>query len=121
MSEYIAVSGLTLSHGEGSPITGGAFTVVSLASNKTKESGKGIYISPLLYTFAGGSAPGHSPGSVTTSTSQSINATSQKTKDYGILVIRENDSGTMTCAGSAGAISGPVKISAAGQTKVIGE
>jgi hypothetical protein len=124
--ELLAVEGLTLSHKVGSPISGGSFSIVSSPSSKTKENGKGIYVSPLQFTFSGGSASGFVPGSIATLVPQAINATAQKTKDYGILVIRKGDSGTMICqgtliSGGPGPISGDVEISDSGQDKVKGE
>jgi hypothetical protein len=128
MKKNIAVDGLTLSHASGSPISLGSFSVTSLPSTVTKENGKGIFITPLLYTFSGGNAPGFVPGSVATLVPQSIISTAQKTKDYGILVIREEDLGTMICQGTippptggVAPISGNVEISNAGQSKVKAE
>jgi hypothetical protein len=126
MKNNIAVDGLTLSHASGSLISGGSFSVISVPSSVTKEATKGIFTSPLLYSFFGGNAAGFVPGSVATLVPQSIIATTQKTKDYAILVIRQDDSGTMICqgtltSGGVGPVSGGVEISNAGQDKVKAE
>lgn len=123
---FLAVDGLTLSHAAGSLISGGFFSVTSSPSSVTKEDGNGIFTSPLVYTFSGGNASGFVPGSVATLVPQSIIATAQKTKDYDILVIRQDDSGTMICQGTltgggVGPVSGGVEISDAGQSKVDGQ
>lgn len=126
MIKNIAVDGLTLSHSSGSPISGGSFSISSSPSTVTKEEGDGIFTSPLLYTFSGGNASGFVPGSVGTLVPQSIISTAQKTKDYAILVIREEDTGTMVCQGTltgggVGPVSGGIEISDAGQDKVKAE
>ncbi len=124
----IEVDGLTLSHASGSPISGGTFSIVSSPSGVTKEDGDGIFTTPLMYTFSGGSASGFVNGSVAPLVPQAIIATSQKTKDYGIFVMRKDDSGTMVCQGTippptggVGPVSGDVDIIDACQNMVKGE
>lgn len=126
MKKNVAVSGLTLSHVLGSPITGGLFSVVSIPSNTTKESNKGIFVSPLLYSFSGGNSPGFVPGSVGTLVPQFIISTALKTKDFSLLVIRQDDSGIMACQGTLevggqSPIAGGVEISDSNQDKVKAE
>lgn len=122
----LAVDGLTLDHAVGSTITGGVFTIVSSPSQKTFVDDNGIFTSPLVYTFSGGSAPGFVAGTVATTVPQQIIGSAQKTLDYDIIVMRESDSGTMQCSGTltgggTGTVSGDVEISDAGQDKVEGE
>jgi len=122
----IAVNGATIDHDTGSLISLGIFTISSTPSLKTKVDGNGIYTTPLEYSFSGGSASGFVSGTVRTQVTQTIAATATKTKDSDILVMREDDSGTMICigdlpSGGTGPVSGAVKISDAGQTKVDAE
>jgi hypothetical protein len=128
--KLIAVDGCTLNHKSGSIISGGTFTVTSVPDTKAKCSNKGIYKTPLLYTFLGGncSTPACVPGSVATTAPQSITATASKTKASSILVMRLNDFGTMTAEGTLAAdgvtkvpVVGIVEISVAGQTKALSE
>lgn len=126
MSELLAVDGATLKHSSGSPISGGVFTIESAPSSKTKEDSAGIYTTPLLCSFSGGSASGFVSGTVSTVAPVPINASSQKTKDYDILVMRKGDSGTLVCQGTltgggVGPVSGGFEIDDPGQSKVSGE
>lgn len=92
MSELIAVEGLTIDHSSGSPISGGAFTITSIASSKVKVEGNGVYKTSITFTFANGT---HTSGSSATGAG-SISATSTKVKVEGGYVLRLGDSGTMT-------------------------
>jgi hypothetical protein len=121
----VAVQGCTLNHKAGSTIAGGIFTITSTPDTKAKCSNKGIYKTPLQYTFTGGNSPGFDPSSIATTAPQSITATSTKVKASNLFVMRLNDFGTMvaqgTIAGVLTPISGPVEISDAGQTKASAE
>lgn len=124
MSELIAVEGLTIDHDGLSLITGGLFTVVSLPDLKVKCENNKAYVTVLSFTFAGGSYPGFVDGSL--SGTGTIASTAIKTKASNALVMRENDTGSMTCTGTllgggTGQVVGPVIISVAGQTKVKAE
>lgn len=124
--ELIAVDGCTLAHASGSLISGGVFTITSVADVKSKAGGAGVFKAPLQFTFAGGNASGFVPGSVMTTASVVMNATASKVKTGGMLVMREGDFVLMSCTGTSlpnppGApapVAGNVKISIAGQTKV---
>lgn len=122
MSEFIAVDGLTLSHANGSPITGGVFTITSIPSSKVKIGGKGIYSGNLTFTFSGGSISGGDPSTVTTISPAIIQPTATKVKVGGMLVMREGDSVVMNVtykiSGTPSTSTGNVEISLAGQTKV---
>lgn len=118
--ELVMVEGGALDHGAGSPISGGVFVITSVPSTKDKL-GAGIYKGPLQYTFSGGNASGFDSGSVATTAPQVINPTATKTKADGQEVIRLGDFGTMaavgTVSGVSSAVSGPVEVSDAGQSK----
>ena len=121
--ELIAVSGCVIGHIRGSTITGGTFTITSIASTKVKAQALGVYTLKIDFTFSGGSAPGAVSGSV--SGAGVINATATKAKAEGQFVMRQGDSGTLTGAGTNAspppptiAVSGPVEIKTAGQAKV---
>jgi len=123
--EYIAVEGCTIEHDAGSPISGGSFTITSIASAKVKVGGKGVYAQQIDFTFKDGNGPGVSPGTVVGGGSILSKAT--KDRAEGQLVVRENDTGTLSGAGTNPApppptlpVSGGVIISAAGQTKARG-
>lgn len=121
----IAVQGCILNHKAGSIISVGTFTITSVPDTKAKCSNKGIFKTPLQYTFAGGNATGCDPGTVATTAPQSITATAIKTKASSILVMRLNDFGTMTATGTLSGVPviviGLVEISDAGQTKTKAE
>lgn len=118
----IAVQGCILNHKSGSLISGGTFLITSTPSTKSKCISKGIFKTPIQYTFSGGSAAGCDPGTVTTLSPQTITASALKCKADGTLVMRKLDFGTMTAqgtlSGSPVAVSGLVEISDAGQDKV---
>jgi hypothetical protein len=108
-------------HGDGSPISGGVFVITSAPDAKAKIDNAGIHVTPLAYSFSGGSASGFVTGSV--SGAGTIVSTASKVKVGGKLIIRLEDSGTMSAAGTltgggSGSISGPVEIIDAGQSKV---
>jgi hypothetical protein len=113
-----------LGHGSGSTVTGGVFTITSVASTKVKATGKGVYRGPLTYSFAGGNFPGVVPGTARTLVDQTITPTAVKAKAEGLPVVREGDSGVMIGVGDNPAappptlpISGPVEVVLAGQVK----
>ena len=121
--ENVANTDCVISHDVGSTITGGTFTITSVASTKVKALGKGVYFQQIDFTFAGGSAPGVTPGTVTGS--GTIVATAIKVKSLTQAVVRENDTGTLSGTGTNPApppptlpVTGPVIISSGGQTKV---
>ena len=110
-----------IGHGDGSSIYGGVFVITSASDVKAKIDNIGVYVTPLAYSFSGGSASGFVSGSV--SGGGTIASTASKVKVGGKLVMRLDDSGTMSAAGvltggGTGYISGPVKVVSAGQTKV---
>lgn len=130
--KFLAVEGCEIDHSAGSVISGGVFSITSVASAKMKEDSKGVYKTPLSYTFAGGNATGFIAGTVLTIVPQSINATALKNKAEGPLVMRVEDSGQMVCIGTldptppppaspTGPVSGGVEIADAGQSKVRGD
>lgn len=115
-----------LGHETGSPISGGVFTISTLESSKCKAGGAGIRKGEQTYTFSGGSASGFVPGSVATTSPQTISPSSTKVKVEGGLVILDGDSGTMSCTGTippptggTSTVSGSVKFTAQ-QSKVKG-
>jgi hypothetical protein len=119
--ELIAVQGCTIAHSSGSSISGGAFVITSTPSVKVKGEAKGVYKTPLSFTFSGGNASGAVPGSV--AGGGTIAATAIKTKADGLLVIREGDTGTLTATGTNASpppptipFVGGVEISVANQT-----
>jgi hypothetical protein len=121
MIEVMNLDG-AIDHSDGSPISGGIFTIISQSSVKVKALGKGVYRGPLQYSFAGGDADGFDPGSVLTAAPQIINPTAVKTKADFLEVIRLGDFGVMTATGSVSGtptpIAGQVEVVDAGQDKV---
>lgn len=120
--EYVANADLTLAHSAGSLISGGTFTIISVASSNVKAD-SGVYVTPLSFSFAGGNATGFTPGTV--AGAAAIQATATKTKADGLAVIRQGDKVTMIASGTQPGpppvvvtITGDVEISDAGQTKV---
>lgn len=122
MSKLIAVNGCTIGHSVGSPVSGGTFTITSVASTKVKAEGKGVYKTTIAFTFTGGTFVGGSSG--TALGSGSITATATKVKAEGGFVVIEGDTGTLT--GTYVPIPTPpptvsftsnVEITDAGQTK----
>lgn len=126
----IAVDGCTLTHKAGSLISGGVFTITSIPSIKVKADNKGVFETPLTYTFSGGNATGYIPGTIATTAPQSITSSAIKVKADGQLVMLINDFGTMSAFGTLNPpppggtpntpIAGLVEISDAGQAKVKG-
>jgi len=126
--KFVAVNGLTISHGAGSNCSGGTFTVSSTESSKCMAEGKGMYRGTLAFSWSGGNCSGPPPGVPGSAAgSGTINVTATKNKADSQLVLRVDDTGTMsgtyTIPGpSQSAFTNqPVKISDAGQTKVKGE
>lgn len=128
--ELIAVDGCTLDHAAGSLISDGEFTITAIPDVKVSVEGNGVYVTPLSFTFTGGSATGFVDESVVGA--GAIIATATKVKAGGILVMREGDSFTMTAIGvidptptppapPTGPVVGEVEISVAGQTTVRAE
>jgi hypothetical protein len=122
---YLGVNGIVLAHGSGSIITGGTFTITSTPSTKNKAGGQGIYFGTLSFTFAGGSASGCDPSTVTGA--GTINPGSIKIKDVliSMFAMLQNDVGSGVFAGTLGGNpvplgSQPVKVSNANQSKVKG-
>jgi hypothetical protein len=117
----------SIAHGVGSAISGGAFTITSTPSAKDFAGGAAVYRGTLAWTFAGGSAAGCVPGTVTGSGTISVTAT--KSKADGALVVRLDDTGTGDFVGTSASpppptipfLSQPVKVSTAGQSKALGE
>lgn len=52
--EYFGVTGLTISHANGSPVTGGSFTITNSPSLNVKADGKSVYSGKLSFSFSGG-------------------------------------------------------------------
>ncbi|MFW9878452.1 MAG: hypothetical protein ACFFG0_35670 [Candidatus Thorarchaeota archaeon] len=127
----IANSDLTISHGTGSIVTGGTFTVNSTPSTKVKANNKGVHKGGIAFSFSGGSAPGCNPGSVTGSGTIFPKAT--KVKAEGQLVNRVDDDTNISMTGKTinpapppplidvPLGTQPVVISNAGQNKVKGQ
>lgn len=109
-----------IGHGAGSPISGGVFVITSTPSTKVKSEGAGVHVTPLAYTFSGGSASGFEPGTI--AGGGTIPATAVKSKAESVLVMRLSDSATMNATGTPSgggapvAITGPVEVSDAGQS-----
>ena len=126
--EPIAVLGCTLAHGSGSAISGGTFVITATPNSKVLAESKGVYTTPLSFTFSGGSASGFVNGTV--AGGGAIVGTAVKVLAGGIIVMREGDMlALMACVGTisptptppappTGPVAGPVEISSAGQTKV---
>jgi hypothetical protein len=116
----------TLAHDTGSPVSGGTFVITSSPSVKVKAVGPGVYFGTLSFTFSGGTYTGGIPG--TAQGRGTIAPTATKEKEGSNFPIREDDTGTMSGTYQQTAppytvpFSGaPVKVSSAGQTKVLGE
>lgn len=126
MSELIAVEGLTIDHSSGSLVSGGTFTITSIASTKVKSGGNGAYKTSIVFTFAGGT---HSSGTSETAIGGgTITATATKVKVEGGYVMRLGDSGTMNGTYTSAtspfpivAFSSSVEITDANQDKVKAE
>jgi len=117
-------AGGTIAHKSG-PITGGAFVITSIPSVKDKAVGLGVFPKEVEFTFSGGSAPGCVPGTVVSVAPTKIPATAIKGKTEGSPPVRVGDFVTMNAQGTnptpppaTVAVSGPVEVSDAGQTKV---
>lgn len=122
MKDVMNSSG-TIAHKSGSTITGGAFVITSTPSTKDKAGGLGVFPKEVAFSFSAGSAPGCDPGTVVSKpTIQKIPATATKSKTEGFPPVRLGDAVTMSAEGTSGgtpvAVSGPVEVSVAGQTKV---
>lgn len=125
--ELVAVDGCTLGHSAGSTVSGGSFTITSIASNKVQVDSKGVYYGVTIsFTFAGGNEVTCVAGSVTGS--GTITATAIYTKVDNQVVLRLGDSGTMNWSGTNVAPPPPtnagvsaVEITDAGQDKVKAE
>jgi hypothetical protein len=128
--EFLAVEGLTISHSSGSPVSGGSFTILSVASlnyfcKNISSLFRGVYTGSLSFSFSGGThSSGTSGSAIATGT---INFTSTKNKN-GSFILRENDNGSMTGTYIPPSVPPPtvpftsnVEISNAGQSKVRGE
>lgn len=123
MSEYIAVSGLTIGHSSGSPVSGGTFTLTSIPSLKVKADGKGVYSGTLAFTFIGGTHTAGASGTATGGGTITVSAT--KTKADGSFVFLVGDTGTLagayvTSVPTTISFESDVEITNAGQTKVKG-
>lgn len=125
MMQFFMNADGTLGHGLGSIVSGGSFSISSVASTKVKAVGKGVFFGNLSFTFSGGNAPGCDPGTVFGT--GAIAPTSTKNKNAsGMFVVRETDSVNVTMNGT---LSGspvslgpqPVEVVSAGQSKVKGE
>jgi len=123
--EFIAVAGCTIDHDTGSTISGGTFSITSTTIAECKAEGQEFYTIEIAFTFSGGSdsTVGVVAGSVVGA--GTIAATAQKVKAKNGFVMREGDTGTLTGTGTNPAappptlaVSGPVIITAAGQSKV---
>lgn len=121
MSDEIMNSSGEIGHSEGSLISDGVFTIISIPSNKVR-AGSGVFRGPLQYSFTGGNAEGFDSGSIMTIVTQVINPTALKTRVESFAPLRLGDSGIMVAqglvSGSPTPISGLVEIIDAGQDKV---
>ena len=126
----IAVDGLTIDHDSGSIVSGGSFTITSIPSLKVKCENKGVYTGTLSFSFSGGYVSPDDSGTTGTGTG-TIMFTAQKVKAENQFVLRKGDTGTMSGtyvkinpAAPPPTVPGtftnqPVKITDAGQTKVL--
>jgi len=115
----------TLGHAEGSLISGGVFTIISLPAITCQAGDAYAYRGPLQYSFSGGNAQGFDSGSVNTIVPQTINPTALKVWADGQLVIRQGDTGTLTAigtiSGNPATVVGQAEVATAGQDKVYGQ
>lgn len=119
--ELIAVSGLTLKHSSGSPISGGKFKLESEPSAAAFVDGAGIYFGPLEFSFSGGNAAGCASGTVAGGGSITGSAVRFLGGNEPALVV--GDGGELVATGTSpqGAdvpVAGPVEIATAGQSKL---
>lgn len=123
MGKYIAVKGCSFQVTP--PSDANCIQINSVASNKFKCDGKGVYVSPLQITVNGYSVSASSTVQ-TSPVPASIVATAIKNKSDGKLVMREGDqliglTIPVTVGGQAATIPISIKISNAGQNKVKAE
>lgn len=108
-----------IEHAVGSPISGGVFTIATPVDLKISVDTLGVYFGSLSFTFAGGSASGFDPGSITGG--GTVSATAAFVRTVAGFILREGDTGTLTGTGTVGgtptAISGGVILGDPGQTK----
>lgn len=124
--KYLGVNGIVISHGTGSIVSGGTFTISSPSpSTKNKASSNGVYFGPISFTFSGGNAAGCDP--TTVAGAGTINPGSTKVRDVltSLFAMLEGDTGSGTFAGTSGGTPvplgvQPVKVSSASQSKVQG-
>lgn len=114
-----------LAHDTGSLISGGIFSITTLASLKVKAAGNGVRKGAQQFTFSGGTASGFVPGSVLTTVPQVLNPTATKVKAEGSFVVLDGDSVVMNCIGTippptggTAPVAGAVKFSAS-QMKMV--
>lgn len=125
--ELLAVEGCTLDHSDGSLLSGGTFEITSIPSIKVKGEGQGVYKTPLVVSFSGGTYSGGVSG--TAVGAGTIIATSTKNKVEGLFPLRVGDSGTIagtyTQSGTPPIplvpFTAQFEITDAGQAKVLGE
>jgi len=117
----------TLGHKTGSAVSGGSFTITSTPSSTTEISGKGVYVSPLEFTFTGGNATGFVNGSVQTAVPQKITSGATNVQVDGADTMNEGDFATVAMIGTisppATPPTGPVtpaivEVATAGQDKM---
>jgi hypothetical protein len=118
----------SLGHGTGSLVTLGVFVITSVPSLKVKAEGGGVFFEKVDFTFSGGNASGCDPGTVMGSGSVLASSTKNRDNSTSSKYVMRLDDETIT-GPFQGTLSGnpvslgnqPVKISSAGQSKVIGE
>ena len=94
MGTLVAVSGCIIDHSSGSIVSGGVFTITNVPSTKVKADGKGMFKTPLAFSFTGGTVTGGVSG--TAVGAGTIISTAQKVKAESLLVMLEGDTGTLT-------------------------
>lgn len=119
--EYFGVTGLTISHANGSPITGGTFSITNPPSFNVKADGKNVYSGDLVVVFAGGLQ-----GNQTVIGGGTISPTAKFCKVDGNKVIRKGDTGSLDgtatdpVSGATSSVSIDVEITDANQSVVKG-
>lgn len=118
--ELIMNANGTIDHAPGAPTSGGVFTIIGTLSPNCRAEGAQVYTDPFTFTLSGADASGFDPGSVATTSPQTIPATAVKVKADGQLVMRDGDIGFITVTGTVSGTPVPfgtsVIVDDAGQT-----
>ena len=116
----IAVEGMTISHGAGSPAAGGTFSITTLPSTTVFLEGSAVYRGTVAFNWSGGTYLGNAATG-----SGTITVTATKVLVDGSLVLREDDTGEMSGSytnpspppATIAFANAPVVVSNAGQTR----